>query len=66
MGVPYSDAWDMPVDMALDMLGISPHNAKSKHKKDPPAATASKPNPPVTANAPRKLVAARRKSKTTA
>lgn len=68
IGVPYADAWGMPVEMALDMLGITPTGSKSKQVAP---STANQPLPPslvqnnqVTApNTTRKLVAARRKSK---
>lgn len=68
LGVPYVDAWGMPVEMALDMLGVTPSTSKSKQ---PSASTANQPLPTslvqnnqVTApNTTRKLVAARRKSK---
>lgn len=71
MGVPYSDAWGMPVDMALDMLGISPYVTKSKqpdthHKPLPDTLVNHTPSKPPTnsiATGTRKLVAARRKSK---
>ena len=64
MGVPYSDAWDMPVDMALDMLGLSTNTAKSKQSdSDKPQPKSLVQNtPPSVANAPRKQVAVRRKS----
>lgn len=63
MGVPYADAWGMPVDMALDMLGLSSNTTKSKQPANNPAPTT--PPSSTAANAtPRKLVAARRKSKT--
>lgn len=66
MGVPYADAWGMPVDMALDMLGLSPSVAKSKQPANNLANPMSTPPSPPASNAtPRKLVAARRKSKTT-
>lgn len=66
MGVPYADAWGMPVDMALDMLGLSPNVTKSKQPANNLANPVSTPPPPPASNAaPRKLVAARRKSKTT-
>lgn len=74
MGVPYSDAWGMPVDMALDMLGISPYVTKSKqpdthhdNNKPLPDTVVNHTKPPTnsaaTATGTRKLVAARRKSK---
>lgn len=69
MGVPYSDAWGMPVDMALDMLGISPYVTKSKqpddHHKPLPDTVVNHTKPPTNsaATGTRKLVAARRKSK---
>ena len=64
MGVAYADAWGMPVDMALDMLGLSPNTAKSKHSTDKPQAQSLVQNPsPSVTNAPRKQVAVRRKSK---
>lgn len=69
MGVPYADAWGMPVDMALDMLGISPYVTKSKqpdtpatHKGLPDTLVNHTPSKPR-ATGTRKLVAARRKSK---
>lgn len=64
MGVPYHDAWGMPADMALDMLGLSPNIAKSKQSNDktPPPSLVQNTHPSVT-NAPRKQVAMRRKSK---
>lgn len=65
MGVPYADAWGMPVDMALDMLGLSPNVTKSKQPANNPANPVSTPPPPASNATPRKLVAARRKSKTT-
>lgn len=65
MGVPYSDAWGMPIEMALDMLGISPYVTKSKqpenHNKPLPDTLVNNTKPPATGT--RKLVAARRKSK---
>lgn len=65
MGVPFADAWGMPVDMALDMLGLSPNIAKSKQsasdKPLPKSLVNQSPQP--TSNAPRKQVAMRRKSK---
>lgn len=64
MGVPYSDAWGIPVDMALDMLGISPNNAKSKQPngdKALPPSLVNHQNKAAITN-PRKQVAARRKS----
>ena len=66
MGVPYSDAWGMPVDMALDMLGLLPNLAKSKQTaSDKPLPKSLVQNTHShAANAPRKQVAARRKSKT--
>lgn len=72
MGVPYSDAWGMPVDMALDMLGISPYVTKSKqpdthhdNNKPLPDTLVNHTKPPANsaATGTRKLVAARRKSK---
>lgn len=73
MGVPYSDAWGMPVDMALDMLGISPYVTKSKQldaqHKLLPDTLVNHTKPPTNsvahsaATGTRKLVAARRKSK---
>lgn len=78
MGVPYNDAWGMPVDMALDMLGISPYVTKSKqpdahhHPNNPkplPDTLVNHTKPPTNSAAnsvvtgTRKLVAARRKSK---
>jgi hypothetical protein len=63
MGVPYADAWGMPVDMALDMLGLSPNVTKSKQPTNNLASTT--PPPPAASTTPRKLVAARRKLKTT-
>ncbi len=64
MGVPYHDAWGMPADMALDMLGLSPNIAKSKQSNDktPPPSLVQN-TPPGVTNAPRKQVAMRRKSK---
>lgn len=66
MGVPYSDAWGMPVDMALDMLGLSPNLTKSKQTaSDKPLPKSLVQNTPASVtNAPRKQVAVRRKSKT--
>ena len=65
MGVPYDQAWGMPVDMALDMLGLSPNIAKSKQSaSDKPLPKPLVQNtPPSVPNAPRKQVAMRRKSK---
>lgn len=69
MGVPYDKAWGMPVDMALDMLGLSPHVTKSKqpdtHNKPMPDTLVNHAKPPINAanTGSRKLVAARRKSK---
>lgn len=53
----------MPVDMALDMLGLSPNVTKSKQPAGNPTPTAP-PSRPADSDsaAPRKLVAARRKS----
>lgn len=69
MGVPYDKAWGMPVDMALDMLGISAHVTKSKlpdtHNKPLPDTLVNQSKPPAASasTGTRKLVAARRKSK---
>lgn len=71
MGVPYADAWGIPVDMALDMLGVTPTGSKSKHSAAHTVNNANKPLPlslvntqatAAASNAPRKMVAARRKS----
>jgi len=63
MGVPYHDAWGMPADMALDMLGLSPNTAKSKQSNDKAPPPLVQNTPPGVTNAPRKQVAMRRKSK---
>lgn len=63
MGVPYADAWSMPSEMALDMLGLSTHTAKSKHASDKPLPKSLVNHTANTNNAPRKQVAMRRKSK---
>lgn len=69
MGVPFTDAWGMPVDMALDMLGLSPHVTKSKqidtHNKPQSDTLVNQSKPPAASasTGTRKLVAARRKSK---
>lgn len=64
MGVPYADAWDMPADMALDMLGLSTNTAKSKqpNNTEPLPKTLVNQHPKPTVTVPRKQVAARRKS----
>lgn len=68
LGVPYADAWGMPALMALDMLGVTPTGSKSKQVApsiaNQPLPSSLVQNNQVTApNTTRKLVAARRKSK---
>lgn len=62
LGVPYTDAWNMPIPLALEFVTVATERQKSNAKSSQPSTYLPQVEVPLS-ETPKKFIATRRKSK---
>lgn len=63
LGVPYTDAWNMPISLALEFVTVATERQKSNAKSNQNNATMPQVDVATSETGTTKLIATRRKSK---